>query len=290
MMPRCYSSATAFRTALEARLIKIAGIEGVQVNRLRRQVAFDRLLARLFHRGPAPWYLKGGYAMELRYSMARATIDIDLTVERRLMPEGVAATLDLREVLQEAAGVALGDWFEYAIGAPILDLDAAPYGGARYPVEARMDGRVFARFHLDAGVGDAVIEPADPIDCRDWLDFAGIAPARVRLISPEQQFAEKLHAYTLPRPAVNSRVKDLVDMALLINSGGLNPARTLEALRLTFRRRSSHVLPENLSAPPPGWQGPFATLAKECALAGDLEAVFDIVNAFFNGLAHRASR
>jgi hypothetical protein len=53
----------------------------------------------------------------------------------------------------------LGDWFEYKIGPPILDLDAAPYGGARYPIEATMDARIFARFHLDAGIGDAVMQP-----------------------------------------------------------------------------------------------------------------------------------
>lgn len=39
------------------------------IGRLRRQVAFDRLLARLFQVGEPlglPWVLKGGYAMELR--------------------------------------------------------------------------------------------------------------------------------------------------------------------------------------------------------------------------------
>ncbi len=47
-MPREYRTAKAFRTALEDRLNKTAGAEKIQVNRLRRQVAFDRLLARLF--------------------------------------------------------------------------------------------------------------------------------------------------------------------------------------------------------------------------------------------------
>ena len=55
-----------------------------------------------------------------------------------------------------------------------MDLTAAPYGGARYPVEARMDERIFARFHLDAGIGDVVMQPLETIVCRDWLGFAGI--------------------------------------------------------------------------------------------------------------------
>lgn len=81
-MPREYASAEAFRRALEARLNKAAETELIQVSRLRRRVAFDRLLARLFRVDPAPWVLKGGYALELRFRMARATVDIDLTVQR----------------------------------------------------------------------------------------------------------------------------------------------------------------------------------------------------------------
>jgi hypothetical protein len=92
-----------------------------------------------------------------------------------------------------------------------MDLDAAPYGGARFPVEARMDDWIFARFHLDTDNGDVVIVPLETIACRDWLGFAGIETARVRMITREQQFAEKVHAYTLPRQSTNSRVKDLVD-------------------------------------------------------------------------------
>src|SRR5260370_39224027 len=102
-------------------------------------------------------------------------------------------------MLQSAAGISLGDWFEFTVGPASMDLTAAPYGGARYPVEARMDERVFARFHLDAGVGDVVMRPLETIVCRDWLGFAGIESSRVLMIAREQQFAEKIHAYTLPR-------------------------------------------------------------------------------------------
>jgi len=114
-------------------------------------VSFDRLLARLFREESAPWVLKGGYALELRFKAARSTVDIDLTVQR------VAASADgdqhqiVREMLQSAADAPLGDWFEFVIGPPAMDLTAAPYGGARYPVEARMDERIFARFHPGRG-------------------------------------------------------------------------------------------------------------------------------------------
>jgi hypothetical protein len=128
-MPREYASAEAFRSALEVRLNQAAETELIQINRLRRQVAFDRLLARLFRIDPTPWVLKGGYALELRFRTARATVDIDLTVQRIVAATESDANQTVRDMLQDAANVSLGDWFEYTIGPPVLDLDAAPYGG-----------------------------------------------------------------------------------------------------------------------------------------------------------------
>ena len=142
-----------------------------------------------------------------------------------------------------------------------------------------MDDRIFARFHLDAGVGDVIVEPLETIVCRDWLGFAGIESSRVRMIAREQQFAEKIHAYTLPRNTANSRVKDLVDLALLIGSGGLDKQRILEALNLTFERRATHDL-ASLLPPPDDWQIPFHAMAEECGLPTDVAAVFTGVRVF----------
>ena len=281
--PRRYTTAGAFRRALEERLKRASMADQVDLNRLRRQVSFDRLLARLFREEPAPWALKGGYALELRFKSARATVDIDLTLQR--VVAGTVAGDDtnriVREMLQRAAGISLGDWFEFVIGPPVMDLTAAPYGGARYPVEARMDERIFARFHLDAGIGDVVMQPLETIVCRDWLGFAGIESSQVWMIVREQQFAEKIHAYTLPRNAANSRVKDLVDMALLIRAGGLDKRRILDALCLTFERRGTHDLPAGLIPPPADWQIPFGALAEECGLSTDVAAVFAEVRVHF---------
>ena len=69
----------------------------------------------------------------------------------------------------------------------------------RFPVDARLAGRTFVRFHVDIGVGDAVMEPAEQFTGRDWLDFAGIAAPEIICISKEQQFAEKLHVPLYPK-------------------------------------------------------------------------------------------
>jgi hypothetical protein len=143
-----------------------------------------------------------------------------------------------------------------------------------------MDGRIFARFHLDVGIGDALMQPLETVVTIDWLAFAGIERPRVLLISREQQFAEKIHAYTLPRNTPNSRVKDLVDLALLIG-GELDRQRILDALHLTFDRRRTHSLPTALDAPSPEWMIPFQALAAECGMQPDLAAAFERVEKFY---------
>jgi hypothetical protein len=80
-----YSTATALRRALEDRLMTLVSKEGGEIQRFRRQAAFDRLLCRLFQDQTSPWLLKGGYAMELRIRTARTTRDIDLAL--RQLPE-----------------------------------------------------------------------------------------------------------------------------------------------------------------------------------------------------------
>jgi hypothetical protein len=281
-MPKKYATPGAFRKALEERLRRIAATEDVEVNRLRRQVSFDRLLARLFQCEPAPWALKGGYALELRLRTARATIDIDLALQRTLPADQGDPNQVVRDLLQEAASVSLDDWFSYTIGRPILDLDAAPYGGARYPVEAWMDARTFARFHLDVGIGDVVMQPLEAIRGRDWLEFAGVRSPLIRIIAGEQQFAEKLHAYTLPRSTPNSRVKDLIDLVLLIRLGNLREDRVVDAIRLTFERRRTHSVPSEILPPPSEWETQFRTLADECRLSADMNEAFAEVRSFVN--------
>jgi hypothetical protein len=222
--------------------------------------------------------------MELQLRIARTTVDIDLTVRAGLNLPSEAANATVREMLPDASSLDLRDWFVYTTGAPIMDLDAAPYGGARYPIECRMEGRIFARFHLDVGIGDVVMQPLQTIQGQDWLGFAGIPAAAMRLISKEQQIAEKLHAYTLPRSTPNSRVKDLVDLFLLIRGGDLRQAQLAQAVRMTFERRKTHPLPTTLVLPPESWETPFRELAAECGLSSGLADSFAEVRTFFDQL------
>lgn len=127
-----YQTTRAFRIALEERLKQTARKEGLDLMRLRRQVAFDRLLARLFAEMDPPWLLKGGYTFELRLGgKARATKDLDLSVPNlQRLAASSEATLDTNTIildhLRDTAAIDLGDGFEFRVGQPMIDLDAAP--------------------------------------------------------------------------------------------------------------------------------------------------------------------
>ena len=146
-----FKSATDFRKSLEARLQLLATKTGEDLQRLRRKVAFDRFLARVFAQEKPEFYLKGGYAMELRVKAARATKDIDLTCIRRVRDPGHLLSHIILNDLQSFARIDLNDHFVYQVGPAQIDLENAPYGGARYPVSSLIDGKIFVRFQLDVG-------------------------------------------------------------------------------------------------------------------------------------------
>ncbi len=277
-MTKTFDNPADFRKSLEMRLLKSSQASGQDLQRLRKHVAFERFLARLFNDFASPWILKGGHAMELRLKVARATQDIDLFVKTHSL---IADQQLILERLQQDSSRNLSDFFEYRVSMPQLELTGPPYGGFRFPIEARIAARFFEKFHLDIGIGDICIEPIEQIKGKGWLDFCGVSAPTYLVISTEQQFAEKVHAYTLPREhGYNSRVKDLVDMLLLIQLNQMNQDKLLSVLKQTFARRKTHELPEILPQPPQEWKTAFQALAAQCGLK-NIEESFRIVADFY---------
>ena len=87
-------------------------------------------------------------------------------------------------------------------------------------------------------------------------------------------------AYTLPRTTPNSRVRDLVDMVLLIQSGTLESGSVAQALHATFGRRAAHTVPDVLTSHPEEWTAPFARLAAGCNLELSVSVAFSVLMRF----------
>src|SRR5713226_9754815 len=133
-----YKSPAAFRTALEARLLGQSLETNVPLARLRKMVAFDRLLARLGSNKQDEWVVKGGLALQLRLgNMARTTKDIDAATATKLTNEQATSRL------RKAAAAKLGDWFEFEVSEPTLAATGAAEGGLRFPILCLVDGRNF---------------------------------------------------------------------------------------------------------------------------------------------------
>ncbi|WP_075831051.1 nucleotidyl transferase AbiEii/AbiGii toxin family protein [Deinococcus marmoris] len=254
-----YASPRAFRNALTSHLRARATREGMDLARLQRQLAYERFLNRLFGVVGEAWVLKGGYALELRLGgRARATKDLDFNA-----PGGG----DLLEVLQDAAELDLADHFRFVVEVPERGaLAGPPEGGQRFRVTARLDSnQPFTTFLVDVGQGDIVHTTLDRLPPQVDVSFAGLPPTTFPIYPLPEHFAEKLHAYTRPRPGGGqTRVKDLLDLSLIVTELQLQPSREVWlVLDGVFTRYASHTLPSVVPDPPADWRGPYQAMATE---------------------------
>lgn len=277
-MIRAYGTPGSFKAALEDRLRNQATRDRADLQRLRQLMVFDRFLARLFVDDRRDVVLKGGLVLEMRTHRARATKDVDLRLMGR--PDEALARL------QKAGRSDLGDFLTFEVGAdlrhPTIEADGLHYEGRRYRVEARLAGKVYARpFGVDVAFAEPIVGEPDTLHGAPWLEFAGIAATVVRAYPVATHVAEKLHAFTLPRPTPNSRVKDLPDIAILGTIRALTHGELRAAIDTTFRHRGTHTVPEGLPDPPSAWAAAYADLARRDGLVWtDLEAVTAAARAF----------
>jgi predicted nucleotidyltransferase component of viral defense system len=284
---RAFDTPQAFRQALTARLRAEAAKRRVPVETLRTKVLIERLLARLFARPDPPWLLKGGYAFELRYRpKARTTRDIDLSVPRSRI-RSLRMRLDLvRDEIQQAAELDLGDHLQFVVGSLRGELRGPPLGGGSFPVEARIAGKPYGHFQIDVAFGDAVTGQPVELVGDNLLAFAGVRPARVSVVSEAQQFAEKVHAYTFPwTDRENTRVKDLVDLLLLVERGHLDHGELHKALEATFAARKRQEVPRVLPPPPQNWAAEYRALALDASVTpAELMPAFERLGRFWKEL------
>jgi len=276
-----YSTAVAFRRALEERMKTHADGDPARIGRDRKRVVFDRLLARLAMVAPDAWVLKGGFALDLRLGeAARTTRDVDLAWR--------AGEEQVLNVLIEAAACDLGDFFVFAVERGGESPER--FGGAlRFHVTVSLAGRPFEAFVIDVALDDNPDSATDSVTTPDLLGFAGIEPVVVPAVSLATQLAEKLHAYTriYEGGRVSSRVKDLIDLVLIAGLFDLDGAAVLAAVEEVFAGRASHAIPPSLPVPPTEWRAPYRHLATTLGLDVDLDAGYraaaTLVDPVLNG-------
>ncbi|PHP53047.1 nucleotidyl transferase AbiEii/AbiGii toxin family protein [Actinomyces ruminis] len=277
---------SSYKESVTQRLSNEGRRLGVDPNVIIKRFAFQRLLAR-FATDPR-WVLKGGYAMELRLGLhARTTKDLDLVVHG--IQNGLTAVA-VQDLIDEVLDQDLGDRVTFRVGLPKTATADGNAGETwRVVTRALLDNSEICSVRLDVmtnavDMGDTAdrlrVEPTLP-------ELQGCEAVTIAAIDPNQQAAEKLHAcartYAHDRPS--SRVKDLVDLVLLVEAGLLVSKRLGDALRRVFDARDGRLPPRSLPNPPDFWRTSYEQMAAELRLEA---SKYDDAIALISGTYQRA--
>ncbi len=231
---RGYASPGAFRRALTAKLRAKAQEGPWTLPQLQRQMAYDRLLERLYLTSDG-WIVKGATALLARNIGVRATIHID--VHREAAREVADAEL------RAAATRDIGDWFSFEIGVarPIADDVSA----TRLPVTAYIGTTVWVSFHVDLVGPDVRMTGApEPVPPLAQVDMTDIHQHGYRAYPLVDHVADKVVAmFELhgARRLPSTRYRDLVDLVAIAIGASVraetqlteNPSNVGQARRLS---------------------------------------------------------
>lgn len=254
---RSYGSPSAFRAALKDRLLVVARTTPWELPQLQRQLAYDRLLERLY-RVDEGWIVKGATALLARDIGVRATIDVDLF--RR------TSASEAETELRAAASQDLGDWFRFEVGA----VHPVAASSMRLPVSAFIGGTLFVPFHVDL-VGPEIRMTGEPdrVPALARVDIAGVEQHGYRAYPLVDHVADKVVAIFERygrSDAPSTRFKDLVDLVAIALVAPLDAAGQLVAVRSEAERRSVE-LPDHFDVPDrASWERGYAAEARRSLL------------------------
>lgn len=245
---------------LNQRIKSTAANIGMTSKRLRQRIAFQRMLARL-SLDPA-WVLKGGFSLEMRLGLvARATKDLDVW---RLSPP-LQTALDLQDIVDAALDADLQDGFTFRISSPRhIDFQDSEPSTWRISIGVLYFGSPFVETTLDIATTQLAAREETDALC---IESALIGePFVIPAVDLNRHGAEKYHAmvrlYSNNRPS--TRVKDLVDIVLLIEGEWLNLSKLGAALRRVFMERNGIDPPPSMPPQPPtDWEPTYTRLASE---------------------------
>lgn len=191
--------------------------------------------------------------------------------------------LDTLDELLETAGDDGSDGFTFDVGRPVRLRDEGTKDNAwRVSVTARLDGAEFERVKLDVvGQLNEVKGATEPLHVPPPVSIPGLAEVVIEAVDVYQHAAEKFHAYarTYAHDRPSSRVKDLVDLVLLIESELLSDtARIGERLKIVHAERDNAPPAPELPKPPGDWARPYAALAVDLGVtAATTDTAYELI-------------
>jgi hypothetical protein len=281
-----YPDPEALRRAVTDRLRTLAGDEpGAQLGDLLRQLAYDRLLYRVFTASDSErWVLKGATALLARLGpAARHTVDVDLFDQ--------AGDLDAAEAaLRVAVTTDVGDFFRFTLspGRSVADRGV----GRRVPVTAFLGATRFAEFHVDLVTDLRMTGILDDVGPLPPIELPGLPRVTYRAYPLEDHIADKVCALLELHPRASgpaqpsTRYRDLADLAAVARQATVDASRLAGALRSEAARRGLD-LPDRISVPTEaGWTAGYARVAREIRWLPDrtVDAALETVGRFIDPL------
>ena len=253
--------------SVRARLLNIAKSEGSNFNQLLVRYALERFLYRLSQSAHADRFLlKGALLFTLWYDMPhRPTRDADL------LGFGPSDLKSISQTFRDIASITVDDGITFdpeTVTAEDIRKEAG-YAGARVVIIGEL-AKARCTTQIDIGFGDAVTP--GPVQSEYPVLLEDFPAPRLRTYPAYTVISEKLHAIAL-LGMTNSRVKDYLDLWVMLDRESLNMNTLAQAISATFTRRGMAVptdLPLGLSdefAADPSRQALWAAFVRKNDLA-----------------------
>jgi len=230
--------------SVRARLLNIAKSEGSDFNQILVRYALERFLYRLSQSPHADRFLlKGALLFTLWYDMPhRPTRDADL------LGFGPSDLQSISQTFREIASITVDDGISFDPESVTADdiRKEAGYAGARVVITGEL-AKARCKTQIDIGFGDAVTP--GPVQSEYPVLLEDFPAPRLRTYPVYTVISEKLHAIAL-LGMTNSRVKDYLDLWVMLDRESLNMNTLAQAISATFTRRDMAVpteLPMGLS-------------------------------------------
>jgi predicted nucleotidyltransferase component of viral defense system len=221
--------------SVRARLLNIAKAQGVDFNQVLVRFALERILYRLSQSAHADHFLlKGALLFTIWYDMPhRTTRDADL------LGFGSSDLKSVAQTFRDIASVEVEDGIVFdpaTVSVEEIRKDAG-YAGARVLITGEI-AKARCKTQVDIGFGDAVTP--GPVHSVFPVLIADLPAPRLRTYPVYTVIAEKLHAIVL-LGMTNSRLKDYLDLWVLLDRETLNANTLARAIAATFIRRGMPV-------------------------------------------------
>lgn len=221
--------------SVRARLLAVAKSQGADFNQVLVRFALERILYRLSRSTHADRFLlKGALLFTLWYDMPhRPTRDADL------LGFGPSDLESIAQTFRDIAGVKVEDGIIFdpaTVSVKEIRKDAG-YASARVLITGEI-AKARCKTQIDIGFGDAVTP--GPVHAVYPVLIEDLPAPRLRTYPVYTVVSEKLHAIAL-LGMTNSRLKDYLDIWVLLDREALDAHTLARAIAATFVRRGMSV-------------------------------------------------